>query len=275
MRIFAIDDEPDILAQLHEAIAQAEPAAEIVDFSTADRVLEAVRDPNQRPDVVFSDIRLPGMDGLSLAVRIKEIAPKTKIIFTTAYSQYAMEAFKRHVNGYILKPVEPEEIRSELDALDLPADPPTASEKLQVQCFGHFEVFWRGKPLIFSRSKIKELLAYLIDREGAYCSAGDIINALWKDEDEPKDAKHYLRVLTSELFKTLKEIGMSGVLLRRRGQWAVDCDLLNCDYYRMKAGDVSAVNAYQGEYMIDYSWAELTTARMYFNSEKPLEQSIM
>ena len=267
MLIYAIDDEPTMLEELHEAIAAAEPNAEIMDFETAPQVLAALETETRTPDVVFSDIQLPGMDGLALAVAIKNAVPWAKIIFVTGYSQYAVEAFQRHVNGYVMKPVTPDKIRAELDALDI-SRTVLEPDKLRVQCFGSFEVFWHDKPLVFSRNKSKELLAYLIDREGAYCTMGEIINALWEDGAEPKDAKGYLRVLFRDLSTVLKSIGMRDVLLKMRGQLAVDRSKLDCDYYRMRDGDPAAVNAYRGEYMKQYSWAELTTGRLHFRSQK-------
>ena len=267
MLIFAIDDEIAALEELHGAIAQAEPSAEIMDFETAGAALAAIREQGKKPDVVFSDIRLPGMDGLNLAVQIKNEAPYAKIIFVTGYSQYMGEAYRRHVIGYLMKPATPEKIREELDAIELLQAAPEP-DKLRVQCFGSFEVFWHDKPLVFPRSKSKELLAYLVDREGAYCTMGEIISALWEDGAEGKDAKHYLRVLASELSSVLKEIGMKDALLKQRGQWAVNRDKVDCDYYRMRDGDSAFVNAYRGEYMKQYSWAELTAGRLHFQSKE-------
>ena len=269
MLIFAIDDEIAALEDLHGAIAQAEPSAEIMDFETAGAALAAIREQGKKPDVVFSDIRLPGMDGLNLAVRIKNEAPYAKIIFVTGYSQYMGEAYRRHVIGYLMKPATPEKIREELDAIELLQAAPEP-DKLRVQCFGSFEVFWHDKPLPFPRSKAKELLAYLVDREGAYCAAGEIVCALWEDGAEGKDAKGYLRVLTSDLSAVLKSIGMRDILLKKRGQLAIDRDKLDCDYYRMRDGDSAAVNAYQGEYMKQYSWAELTAGQLHFRNKNGL-----
>ena len=263
MLFFAIDDEPRMLSLLHKAIAEAEPDAKIMDFTEGDDLLAALS--KHTPDVVFSDVELQGMNGLQLAVQIKNAAPDAKIIFVTGYSQYAADAFRLHVSGYILKPAEAERIREELDYLKLPKTE-MQPEKLRVRCFGFFEVFWQGKPIIFPRSKAKELLAYLIDREGAYCTAGEIICALWEDGAEGKDAKGHLRVLSSDLSTVLKSIGMRDVLLKKRGQLAVDRDKLDCDFYRMQDGDTAAVNAYRGEYMKQYSWAELTAGRLYFQS---------
>ncbi len=53
-------------------------------------------------------------------------------------------------------------------------------------------------------------------------------------------------------------------MTRERRQLAVRRDLVDCDYYRMLEGDMEAVNAFDGTYMPEYSWAELTTGRLYF-----------
>ncbi|MBE6909642.1 MAG: response regulator [Ruminococcaceae bacterium] len=264
MLIFAIDDEPAMLAELHDAIAAAAPDAEIADFEAAPEVLAALDAPGGTPDVVFSDIRLPGMDGLSLAVQIKQRAPKAKLVFVTGYAQYAMEAYRRHVNGYVMKPAEPEKIREELDALDLPAAAPEPADKLRVQCFGHFEVFYRGEPVIFQRRQSKELFAFLIDREGRACTSEEIAAALWENDADMNAAKARIRLILHDLRASLREIGMEDALIRERRQLAVRRELVDCDYYRMLAGDVRAVNAFQGQYMIDYSWAELTNGRLHF-----------
>ena len=265
MLIFAIDDEPAMLAELHDAVAQAAPEAVIQDFSRAGEALHAVTDKGLRPDVVFSDIEMPGMDGLHLAVQIKSAVPEARIVFVTGFSQYALEAYRRHVNGYLMKPVDAEMVRGELDHLWAPARP-AENGKLRIRCFGSFDVFVGDEPVIFQRTKTKELLAYLVDRDGAACTSGEIITALWEDPDEIKDPKPYLRMLTHDLRKTLAAAGVPDVLIRDHNQWALRKDLLDCDYYRMLDGDTSAENSFRGEYMEQYSWAEPTKGRLAFET---------
>ena len=74
MLIFAIDDEPVLLKALHKAIVKAEPDATVMDFSLGTEALQAVETGGCRPDIVFSDIRMPQLDGLALAVRLKKLA---------------------------------------------------------------------------------------------------------------------------------------------------------------------------------------------------------
>ena len=154
-------------------------------------------------------------------------------------------------------------MREELDLLNLPQAGPKP-DKLQIRCFGHFEVFWNAEPVIFQRKQSKELLAFLIDREGRAVSAEEIAAALWEDDCELKDAKHRIRNLLMDLRKSLQEVGMEDALIRERRQLAIRRDMVDCDYYRMLEGDMEAVNAFDGTYMPEYSWAELTAGRLYF-----------
>jgi len=264
MLIYAIDDEPKMLRMLHDAIAEAAPNARILDFTGAPAAIEAAGQDALRPDAVFSDIELPGMSGLALAVRIKEAAPQARIVFVTGYEQYALEAFRLHVNGYILKPVEAAAVREELSLLAAP--PPPAPQKLYARCFGTFEVFWEGQPLLFERRKTKELLAFLIDQNGAAVTAEQIAAALWEDEPDLRKAKHYIRNLVSDLRNILRRIDREDLLIRKSGELAIRPEGFACDYYALLAGDPAAVNAYRGEYMRQYSWAELTTGKLWFRT---------
>ena len=255
MKIFAIDDETAMLSELHQSIQEACPEAEIHDFRFAAEALKAITDSGIIPDIAFSDIELPGMNGLDLAVRIKQLAPMTKIIFVTGYSQYALEAYRQHVNGYVLKPIDAEQIRQELKYLTEPYR--SKSDKMQVRCFGYFEVFWQGKPVSFGRKQTKELLAFLIDRN-SICTSGEIADALWEGDTDSKACNTRLRSLLYDLKGTLSEIGVQDIIIRRRGTIGIDATKLDCDYYRFLKGDIQAINAFQGEYMTQYSWAEST-----------------
>ena len=262
MLIFAIDDEPRSLRVLHKAIARVAPEAEVLDFSSGSSAIQAIERQGSRPEIVFTDIQMPELDGLQLAGRLKKVSPATRIVFVTGYSEYALEAIRLHAGGYIMKPVNDEEVREELlyNVPELMAAP----DRLQIQCFGYFEVLWRGKPLIFGRMQTKELLAFLIDRRGAVCTAEEAAAALWEDESDMSAAKHRLRALISDLRKTLSAIGQEDVLVRAVGRIGILRDRVDCDFYRMLDGDMDAVNSFHGEYMKQYTWAELTEGELYF-----------
>ena len=259
MLIFAIDDEESVLHENADLIREAAPGSEIRCFHRGTAALDAIRQ-GDRPDVVFSDIEMPGLSGLAFAVSLKEISPETRIIFTTGYAQYAVEAFRIKAHGYLLKPLSVQALRDELAYV--PAMRRPSQDKLVIRCFGYFDVYWQGNPVIFGRKQSKELLAYLIDRRGAACKGNEIALALWEMDGSEKAEHNRLRVLISDLRSTLKKIGMEQALIRERRELAIRTDMVDCDYYRMLEGDMDAVNAYHGEYMKEYSWAEITNARL-------------
>ena len=66
MLIFAIDDERPLLAEAQRAIREAAPDTEIMAFSSAEDALDAIRTQGHSPNIVFSDIEMPGLSGLEL-----------------------------------------------------------------------------------------------------------------------------------------------------------------------------------------------------------------
>ena len=88
-------------------------------------------------DVAFLDISMRGMTGLNLAEQIQMLQPECKIVFCTGYSQYALDAFKIHVSGYLMKPSTAQAVQKEIDHIKgLTKD----NKALTVKCFGNFEV---------------------------------------------------------------------------------------------------------------------------------------
>ena len=260
--VFAIDDEPELLRNAALAIREAAPEATLRCFARADDALDAIRAGKQSPDIVFCGIELQGVSGLELAAALRTDAPNTKTVFVTGSPQYALDAFRVRAQGYILKPLTPELVRSELDYLPTPV----RADRLLVRCFGSFEVFWNGEPLRFGRRQAKELLAYLVDRRGASCTAEEIISALWGEDYDLRTAKQRVRNLVFDLRSTLRQIGMENVLIRQGSCIAIRSELLDCDYYRMLEGNLT-VDTFRGEYMANYSWAELTTGALVFQGQ--------
>ena len=109
------EDEPLLAANLQAELARLWPALRIV--ATAPHGQAAVEQALAlQPDVLFLDIRMPGMSGLEAAQAIAEDWPEggarpfPLIVFVTAYDQYALQAFERAAVDYLLKPVQPERL---------------------------------------------------------------------------------------------------------------------------------------------------------------------
>jgi DNA-binding LytR/AlgR family response regulator len=116
-RALIADDERLMREQLRTRLAEVWPDLEIV--AEAKNGLEAVELTDQhKPDLVFLDIRMPGMTGVEAARAIAQLPTDDEadgwrgceVVFITAYDQYAIEAFEQGVVDYVLKPAERERL---------------------------------------------------------------------------------------------------------------------------------------------------------------------
>lgn len=258
MNIYAIDDEKLALNALVTAIEEAVPDAQIYAFTKPSELIAAI--PTTPCDVAFMDINMPGITGLDLAKKIKQVYPKVNIVFVTGYSEYVGDAMSLRASGYVRKPVTREKIEEEMQELRNPIVERPDDKKVFVQCFGNFEVFVDGNPVKFKRAKSKELFAYLIDRQGATCTMNEVAAVLWEDGDDSESMKKQLRVIVSDLRATMKSVGAGNVIIKEFNKIAVNVKRINCDYYMYNASPMDGINSYRGEYMSQYSWAEATNA---------------
>jgi len=259
MIILAIDDERRALSTLTQAIESAVPDATVAGYSTAGEAIGFAKE--NKVDVAFLDIQMPEMNGLLLAMNLKEVDPKINIIFVTGHSQYAIDAMELHPSGYVMKPATKEKVECELENLRYPVVN-ESSKRMRVQTFGNFEVFVDGTPLKFVSARAKELFAYLIDRRGTSATPVEIAAVLWEDKPYDKSLRNQIQAAISEMMKTLKEHGLGEIINKSWNQISVDRTRISCDYYDMLDMVSSAVNAYCGEYMANYSWAEMTAAAL-------------
>lgn len=250
MIAITVDDERPMLNALTNAVKASPDVKEVYDFTSCSEALEWVE--NNAVDLAFLDISMRGMGGLVLAEKIIKLQPNCKIVFCTGYSEYAVDAFKIHVSGYLMKPITAEAVQKELDYIK---GQRVKGRLITAKCFGHFEVYCNREPLAFKRPKTKELLAYLIDRNGAGVTTKQICAELWEDGSDDIKNRNYLYQLLLDLKQTLKDVGAESILIKTSSTYAVDAERLDCDYYSyLKNGKPN----FWGEYMAQYSWAETT-----------------
>lgn len=254
MIALAVDDERPMLTALASAVKASPDISEVMEFTSCKAALDWALDNN--PDIAFLDISMRGMGGLALAEKLLEIRPDCAVVFCTGYTEYAVEAFKIHVSGYLMKPITAEAVQREIDHIL----GKRAKEKLlTVKCFGNFDVYYNNEPLTFKRKKTKELLAFLIDRNGGGVTTNEICAGLWECDTDDLKNRNYLYQLVDDLRHTLKEAGAENLLVKTNTTYAVDTELLDCDYYNyLNTGKPE----FHGEYMSQYSWAEVTCAAL-------------
>ena len=254
LHIIAVDDEPLALGLLVRSIQEACPAAQIDKFQSGQKALQFLE--TNRCDVAFLDIHMRGIDGLTLAKKIKDLSPQCNLIFVTGYSEYAGDAMSMHASGYINKPVSAEAIQAELADLRHPVTL-LPHALLQIRCFGNFEVFAAdGEPVKFSRTKAKELFAYLVYRRGSSCTIRELAAVLFEDNTYSNKQMLYLQKIISSMMQTLKAHNAAGIIHKSYNAISLNDEMVDCDYYRFLKMDVPSINTYTGEFMTQYSWAE-------------------
>ena len=109
-KVWIVDDDKSIRWVLEKALQKTD--VDIQSFSNPDEVLKKIR--NEQPDVIISDIRMPGMDGISLLDEIKQQFPDIPVIIMTAYSdlERAVSAFQGGAFEYLSKPFDVDEVVS-------------------------------------------------------------------------------------------------------------------------------------------------------------------
>lgn len=113
IRVLLVDDEKPVRMALREIIQRNFDFIEIV--GEAANIPEAVREVHaQKPDILFLDIDMPGYTGLQILEFFNPHEVTFDIIFVTAYNEYALQAFKTSAFDYLLKPVNPEELKQTL-----------------------------------------------------------------------------------------------------------------------------------------------------------------
>ena len=256
MKAIAVDDELYMLEALEEAVRASSDISQVERFSSCSAALAyAMENPI---DIAFLDINMRGIGGLGLAEKLISLQPRCKIVFCTGYGEYAVSAFQLHVSGYLMKPITAEAVQKEIDHIK----GIKATEKLlTIKCFGNFEVLHNGEVLPFKRKKAKELLAVLVDRNGAGVTVKQICAMLFPDNTDDTKNAAYLRQLVLDLKNTLKMIRAEEVLQHDTPYYRIDTNLVRCDYFSfLETGKPN----FFGEYMTQYSWAEETCAMLQF-----------
>ncbi len=261
LNIMALDDEKAPLKLLVNALKQILPDAEIHTYMNPIDAL--VFASEAKVDIAFLDIRMPGITGLQAAKKLKEFNPSTKIIFTTSYSEYALDAFGVHASGYLVKPVTAEDLKIELDNLIDVDQNEIQHSGIFASCFGNFDLLKDGVPVNFQRAKAKELLALLIDKSGSTLTRKEIATYLFEDSEYTRSVQSYISQIIKSLRADLEDAGIYDLLRLDRNSYSVDVASFECDAYDYMKGVPAALSAFGGEYMSQYAWSEYSIGRFY------------
>ncbi len=112
MRILIVDDESPARSRLRRLISEMDDWELVAEAGNGQQALQMTS--KHQPDVVLMDIRMPGMDGVEAARHLAELDAPPAVIFTTAFNEYAIEAFEAQAIGYLMKPIRRERLAGAL-----------------------------------------------------------------------------------------------------------------------------------------------------------------
>ena len=113
MRALVVDDEPPALSELTYLLEQDGRFSTVLAAGSGTDALRALE--SGPVDVVFSDISMPGLDGMELARVIARFADRPQIVFVTAHDEHAVDAFEVHATDYVMKPVSAARLAQAVD----------------------------------------------------------------------------------------------------------------------------------------------------------------
>ena len=224
-------------------------------FDNAEEALEFARE--HTVEFALMNIGLPGMNGIELGRRLKEINREMILIYMTRYSEYVVDTMRMKADYCVMKPCGTADIRDALTRALLLSE--RFHKRMQVVTFGRFEVYVDDVQLHFGNGKAKELLAYCIHREGAAVSMPEAVDILWPDRPYDEKVKRLYRKATGYIQTVLEENGQKDVFVCNRGSCYIQSKTVDCDLYFFLEGNMSFAQMHKalGEgYLPEYSWAE-------------------
>lgn len=251
IRVLCVSYDKKILTQMEKVVK------EILPFS----------DVNKEEKICLSDVKKykPNIILLSSDLEnfnvIKQVTTeelKTTVIFVGDEKIEAYDAIKSHAKGFILSPLTKENFKEELTSLNLF----DKKKRVEVKTFGNFDILLDGKSLKFTRSKSKELLAYLIDKKGTSVSSSELIVNLWEDHDVDRTTRSMLHNLITDIRQVLTKHDILDIIEIDRNAYRIVEDKISCDYYDLLKGKKSAISKFTGEYMAAYEWAVFTSSNL-------------
>lgn len=267
MKVILVDDEELLLQEMERLLADypdMELAGSYTDPMAALNEIETTK-----PDMAFLDIEMRTLNGIELAECLLKKVPDLNVLFVTAYDHYAVEAFEVNAIDYLLKPVRPERLQKTMERIGRKRRLPQTAQPLSIRFFGKFGVYYGLEAVKFSRSKTRELLAYLLANEGHWLDKFRICDDLWP-ESSPKKALASLQTAVWDIRKCMREYGISllqitysndsYILSLKEAMWDIRC-YDKARLYFLEDGNLTAgqeaAALYEEDYLAyeDWNWA--------------------
>ncbi|MTD31145.1 response regulator [Planomicrobium sp. YIM 101495] len=185
MRAMIVDDEKLAVDYLGRLLTKLSDVSVIGTFTDPRQALKEAM--VQKPDLLFLDIEMPGIKGVDLAEKLKQVLPSVSIIFVTAYPEFAVRAFALNAADYLVKPVRLERLQESLSRLKDKHPIAEATSFIKI-CTSHSISFLEveaGKEKILQTkwrtSKVHSVFAYLLQHRDKPVRKDVLLEEFWRD----------------------------------------------------------------------------------------------
>ncbi|NQX46374.1 response regulator [Paenibacillus tritici] len=280
MKAILIDDEKPALQHLERLLLKDGRLEITGKYTSARRGLEHLE--RDKADIVFLDIGMPEMNGLEAGEYIAGLDRSTRIVYITAYSEYAIEAFELNAADYLLKPVTSQRLSKTLERLEkseartesLPKSAAQVKE-LSILCFKRLEFTDSMEParkMQWRTSKAQEVFALLLHNRGQWIMKDTIVDLVWPDF-KPEKAVTNLHTTVYHIRKLLKAWDMEVLVEFSQERYRLTKEKVVLDVEEFERGysgtpvesdeewlrRENVLKLYRGDYLEEhhYDWAEI------------------
>lgn len=250
MKTILVDDELLAMEQFESECRELEEIELVGKFDNAEDALRYARE--HEVEFALMDICLPGMDGIELGKKLKEINPDIILIYVTGYSKYVVDTMKIKADYCIMKPYDKADIEDAIIRAKLLSK--RFRKKVKIVTYGRFDVYLEEEPLYFGNEKARELMAYCVGRCGANVTMEEAIDILWPDRPYDDRVKRLYRKAVGVL-----QAKLSDVFISNRGSCHIDREKVDCDLYQVMEEELNPEDkAHLKELgcLTEYSWSE-------------------
>ncbi|MBA2936983.1 response regulator [Paenibacillus sp. CGMCC 1.16610] len=279
LRAILIDDEQPALDLLEKLLITIGNIEIVGTFTKPGEAISMLL--QERMDVVFLDIEMPGLNGIEAAEHIMAIDPGIDVVFVTAYHHYAVEAFELNAIDYVLKPTTVERLRKTI-ARTMSKQSASKQEnaaqtsKSTFICFGRFEWMRNEKaetasPVKWRTSKERELMAYLVHHRNTLITKEKILEDIWPNANL-EQVTAFLHTCIYSIRKKIASAGDNYKLEFHNNCYRLEIRGVECDaagFERVTGGEMvitpdsigefeKIANLYKGNYMEEdgFVWAQ-------------------
>ena len=257
MKAILVDDEPYMIRSFVRNSADISELEIVGSFTEPKEAVSYAE--NNKFDLAVLDIKMPGMDGIELAKRLRGLNPEVLIVFITAYDNFVRDSNTIGGDDYIVKPYKKETIERMVKKMRLLG---RRNEKdIYIQMFGRFNVLKNGIPIKL-QGKAKEILALIACRRGKEISNEELFTTIWEGREYSNDSmKMYFNAL-KRLKDHLSEYGIENLILSTARGQMLNMDVCSGDYFEWMNNTSDKKKSFNGEFLSEYSWGEYLLAEL-------------